>query len=538
MPAPIVLLFAAALQPGYVDPATCRPCHQQIFAAYAKTGMGRSFGPARSVPPLDRFSHDRSRQVFSVIQRGQGSVLRRQEPAFERSIDYVIGSGNHSRTYVHQTANRRLIELPVSWYAEKGGSWAMSPGYDRPDHSGFRREVGDSCLFCHNGYPSQANAGLASGIDCQRCHGPGEAHLKRTGPIVNPAKLDSTRRLEVCLQCHLESASRTLPEAIRRPGRGPFSYRPGEPLADYKVYFQFTGVQASQDRITVNGAGYGLMKSQCFIRSEGRLQCTTCHDPHGQARMNLRQVCSGCHQSSHEAARQDCAGCHMPKRRTEDAVHVVMTDHFIRRQPLTGNPLAEIAERHDKLNGPVKLLYPPSLPETPDNALLLAMAGEDTNVLQSAMDRSRAKYPEPYLRLAGLFEKSGRRADALRTYAKAVGIDAADPGPYAKLVELSGDASQAARALALFPANVPLLNTVAVIYAGQSRFDEALPLLERAVSLSPEDSLSWLNLGVVREAKGNIDGASAAYLEALAAEPGFARARSFLARLQQRKKEK
>src|SRR5437879_2825790 len=82
----------------------------------------------------------------------------------------------------------------------------------------FRREISDSCLFCHNGYPSEANAGLALGIDCQRCHGPGEAHLQGKARMVNPSRLSSERQIEICMQCHLESASRTLPDAIRRFG--------------------------------------------------------------------------------------------------------------------------------------------------------------------------------------------------------------------------------------------------------------------------------------------------------------------------------
>ena len=38
--------------------------------------------------------------------------------------------------------------------------------------------------------------------------------------------------------------------------------------------------------------------------------------------------------------------CHMPKRRTEDVVHVVMTDHFIERRPPDRDLLANLAERH------------------------------------------------------------------------------------------------------------------------------------------------------------------------------------------------
>ena len=521
----MLALLLMAAQAGYVDPASCRPCHTRIFDAYIKTGMGRSVSPAatNAVPPLRNFTHAKSQRSYSVIERDGRSLLRRTPPELERTMDYVIGSGNHSQTFVHRSAAGQLFELPVSWYR---GQWAMSPGYDRPDHSDFRREVADSCLFCHNGYPSAANSGLASGIDCQRCHGPGEAHVQRTGPIVNPAKLATPRGLEVCLQCHLESASRTLPEAIRRPGRDPFSFRPGEALSAYKVYFEFIGSSpaVAGDRITVNGAGYGLLKSQCFIRTEpGRLQCTTCHDPHGAVRVDFTQVCRSCHQAAHQPARQACTGCHMPKRRTEDAVHVVMTDHLIRKHLPRGNPLAPIEERHDKLTGPVRLLYPPALTHSPPDRLIVAMAGDDAVALQSAIVHQAQPRPEPFLRLAELFTKAGRPAEAARAYKSAIAADPANPGPYARIADPA--------ALDRFPNDVPLLNTIAVVYAGQSRFDEALTLMQRAVRLAPGDPVSWLNLGVCLEAKGNRAGAIAAYTGALVLQPELSQARNYLLRL-------
>ena len=40
----------------------------------------------------------------------------------EAAADYVIGSGNHARTFVHRAADGRLMQMPLSWYAERGGS--------------------------------------------------------------------------------------------------------------------------------------------------------------------------------------------------------------------------------------------------------------------------------------------------------------------------------------------------------------------------------------------------------------------------------
>jgi hypothetical protein len=69
-------------------------------------------------------------------------------------VDFVLGSGNHSRTYLHLTGRQTLQQLPLGWYAEKGGYWAMNPGYDRPDYPGSARPITYECMFCHNGYPA------------------------------------------------------------------------------------------------------------------------------------------------------------------------------------------------------------------------------------------------------------------------------------------------------------------------------------------------------------------------------------------------
>src|SRR5262249_14052464 len=179
---------------------------------------------------------------FTMLRRNGRHYQRRHQIApdgreinvMEKQIDFVMGSGNHARAYLHLTARHTLVELPLGWYAEKGGYWAMNPGYDRPDHEGFRRQIAYDCMFCHNGYP-KIPAGhdgpfadpvyvdpLPEGIDCQRCHGPGRKHaelaktagakpddIRRT--IINPSGLSADLREEVCLQCHLETTSFPLP---------------------------------------------------------------------------------------------------------------------------------------------------------------------------------------------------------------------------------------------------------------------------------------------------------------------------------------
>src|SRR6185437_4423130 len=107
----------------------------------------------------------------------------------ELEIDYVMGSGNRVRTYLHRTPRGTLIELPLAWYSEKGGYWAMNPGYDTT-HAITRRKINYECMFCHNAYPRIPpghdkpgaepvfSGNVPEGIDCQRCHGPGARHVR------------------------------------------------------------------------------------------------------------------------------------------------------------------------------------------------------------------------------------------------------------------------------------------------------------------------------------------------------------------------
>jgi Flp pilus assembly protein TadD len=446
--------------------------------------MGRSIGERPSLPPA-KFYHRISNRYYEIspasIARHQLDNGGRAINSIQKSIGFAIGSGNHASTYVHRTAQGRLLELPISWYAKTGG-YAMSPGYDRADHFDFRREISASCLFCHSAGPEPA------AIDCRRCHGPDEAHRGRPGRgnILNPVTLAPKRQLEICLQCHLETASQGITDSLRRPGRSVFSFRPGEQLADYKLYFDREDAAAT-DRMEINHAGYRLLQSRCYLESGGRMTCTTCHDPH--AATVRANACVQCHTKPHTDG--SCASCHMPRRVSADAIHTEMTDHKIARRPRSTNP---IRETEAPRGGAVIDFY------TKSDPLSLAFANlQDPNVDTYRAYLQRDPDNEPVMVALGkaLLRRNEPRA-AAAVLAKA-----------SRLNQRDTDA----------------LNYLAVAEAVQGNHRKALRILQEAVAGNPDHALCRINLGITHEALGSPDAALAAYEEAIRLQPDSSEAR-------------
>src|SRR5207302_1950087 len=106
--------------------AECGVCHKAILESYLRTGMGRSFSAVHSTEPVADFYHPASDTHFAMTERG-GRVYQHSSAGSgaseELSADYVLGSGNHARTYLHRDASGALIQLPLGWYSEKGGYW-------------------------------------------------------------------------------------------------------------------------------------------------------------------------------------------------------------------------------------------------------------------------------------------------------------------------------------------------------------------------------------------------------------------------------
>ncbi|MFA6955881.1 MAG: tetratricopeptide repeat protein [Thermoanaerobaculia bacterium] len=561
---------------GYVGDAACGECHAELAQSYRQVAMAQAFYRPSDAPSIETFGgkpfvHEKSGQRFEMTRRGGRIVFRRWQVAFdgkpinvfEQQVDWILGSGKHARTYLYRQPNGELYQLPVAWYAQEN-RWGMAPGYDRADHDGVTRRVRHECMYCHNAYP-EAEAdlrgywrsqsfpeSLPEGIGCQRCHGPGANHVRAAlggsddaarAAIVNPSKLDPRRRIEICYGCHMEPAV-AMP-GIRRFDRDVYGFRPGFPLAEYLLHLDVDDRARPRDeRFEINHHPYRLEQSRCFLKSEGRLTCLSCHDPHRvvpaeQRAQHYRVVCRECHAlascsgQKHEGP-ADCVSCHMPKRRTQDVVHVVMTDHLIRRTP-GGDELLAPRDESEPAFDDVTFVSGENAPEGAERelyraaAVLRATGGESRaalSLLASALETAKPAEIEPYLDLAMALLRQRRFAELEATASAIVSRNPRD----AQALEWLGVAKWAAgsrgeglalldQAIAIEPLREETLFNRGILTATAGASAQAAPYFEKAVALRPTFAAAWHRLGDARMAEGKTNDAVAAYKKALEIDP-------------------
>ncbi len=362
----------------YVGIETCKGCHSDIYHSFKETGMGSSFHTASiqyskadfasAKPVFDR----KNNLYYFPFLRGIDLYIKEfrlgtnKDTLHQRTekISHIIGSGHHTNSHFW-TDGKHLYQAPLTYYTQKK-IWDLPPGYESYN-ARFNRKIDIECMSCHTGMPTVREGSvnifeqLPLGIDCERCHGPGELHVneKRSGiiidtskqadySIVNPKRLPFKLQVDICQRCHLQGNN------VLKPGKKFTDFRPGMHLDSvFHVYMPKT--QGPQGFVMA-GHAERFQQSACFIKSNKNQEsynpnlnftCINCHNPHVSVRKTntakFNQTCVGCHSSNSARSRlfacsnpqgiigSNCVGCHMPASDTRDIPHVTVHDHKIQR---------------------------------------------------------------------------------------------------------------------------------------------------------------------------------------------------------------
>ncbi len=379
----------------YIGKEECRKCHSDKFETFIHTGMGMSFDLATLHKSAAHFSsheliYDKFLN-FYYYPHFKDSILyltefrlKGKDTTYSRDvkIDYIVGSGQHTNSHLINV-NNYIYQAPATFYTQSQ-KWDLPPGFENGFNNRFSRMIELECMSCHNAFPkivlgsSNKYDEVPTGIDCERCHGPGSIHQqqKMAGiivdvknkidySIVNPAKLEINKQMDVCQRCHVQG------NAIVKEGKSFFDFKPAMNLSDVMNIFMplYKGDESSH---IMASHAERLKLSKCFIETvksaqeknalhptiepyKNALTCITCHNPHVSVKSTNKEVfnnaCKNCHNNSHEtnstksvkvvecsaslkermAMGNNCISCHMPKNGTIDIPHVTTTDHWIRK---------------------------------------------------------------------------------------------------------------------------------------------------------------------------------------------------------------
>lgn len=358
----------------YLGAQACEPCHLDKFNSFLETGMGSSFGIADSLKSAayhnpSTLVYDTLLDLYYCSRWNQGRLfidefrlLNKDTVHFRtEAIDYIIGSGQHTNSHLIER-NGYLFQAPLTFYTQNK-LWDLPPGF-RTSNSRFARRIEMECISCHNALPvndpSAAHKYLSipKGIDCERCHGPGQLHVAyrmsgqsmdakshiKDNTIVNPSRLPWDLQVDVCQRCHLQG------NAVLNEGKQFTDYRPGMKLSDVFTVFMPHYQEGSPFKMAAHAER--LQQSKCFIESNKKdnsvqkITCITCHNPHVSVKKTgtdiFNKACINCHTSQsaticskihhNEFKSANCVACHMPATGSEDIPHVTVHDHYIRKE--------------------------------------------------------------------------------------------------------------------------------------------------------------------------------------------------------------
>ena len=407
---------------------------------------------------------------------------------------------------------------------------------------------------------------MPTGIECERCHGPGELHVmeKWAGKtvdtakfidytIVNPRDLPKDLQMDLCQRCHLQGIP------VLAEGKTFFDFKPGMKLSEVMNVFlpRYTN---SHEQFIMASQADRLRMSACYKNSE-ELTCLTCHHPHHSVRKaeksSFNQPCQNCHQqpnladcsapmSNRQAKADNCVGCHMPPSSSIDIPHIRITDHYISR--VTDFSERQLSERQQ--SEIAEFLGLQILTKDDPTDLEMAkgyLAMYDKNLQESAildsaflyLDRTSAdaEYP-PKTWIHYHFNRED--------YPALVQLAANHPAPtindawtayrigeaYFQLEDYTKALLFHKRATQLQKFNLEFQEKLGTTYLRMGSLPQAKSVFEWVISEHPKRRLALNNLGFVQAQLGQFEAAKKLYEKVIALDPDYVQALVNLAALE------
>jgi DmsE family decaheme c-type cytochrome len=215
--------------------------------------------------------------------------------------------------------------------------------------SGGQSYVGEAkCLECHDdrrqGYEGSPHHRVsdprapAARQGCESCHGPGSLHVDDPAQyrVANPNKLAPEGVSAICTTCH-NRGEHALWEGSQHEARG-VTCTTCHSVHDYKSETKQLK-QKTQPEVCApchRDKIAKLDRSGHMPVREGKLECTSCHNPHGATNVRLlrkgdsiAELCTSCHADKrgpylweHPPARDGCVTCHDPHGTSNDRMLV------------------------------------------------------------------------------------------------------------------------------------------------------------------------------------------------------------------------
>ena len=228
------------------------------------------------------------------------------------------------------------VDVPKDSPAQAGAS-QTSPA---PPPTADQYAGEETCLSCHEdqkkGYHGSAHARAldprspAAASGCESCHGPGQAHVEGGGDVTKIKRLGSMQPKDVndtCLTCH-NRGDRAAWEGSAHDGRNlscATCHSIHEPKTEKgrlkKATQTETCATCHQDKSAK------LQRNAHMPVREGKMECTSCHNPHGSVEnvrllktgTSINESCVSCHAEKrgpflyeHAPSAESCATCHDP----------------------------------------------------------------------------------------------------------------------------------------------------------------------------------------------------------------------------------